>query len=117
MADGGALVQHNAPGLLELGDDRAGRVAGRLDNLDALVNHHLGVGVVVGRNKSRKKGDVDTKGARRHLFALSDLLAQAFGLRPDQGRDDAQTAGIGHGARHFGVAYMLPRGRHVSCRP
>lgn len=44
-----ALVQYDTPGLLELPDDWPGAVAGRLDDVDALVDDGLGVGAVVGR--------------------------------------------------------------------
>lgn len=48
MSDRGALVQDDGVGLLELVDHGARVVSGGLDDLDSLVDDHLGVGAVVG---------------------------------------------------------------------
>lgn len=57
-----ALVQYDTPSLLELPDDWPGAVAGRLDDIDALVDYGLGIGAIIRRVEGRQEGDVDTKG-------------------------------------------------------
>ena len=107
VPDGGALVQHDAAGLLELGDDGARRVAGCLDDLDALVDDDLGIGVVVGGHKRREQRDVDTERLARHGPAPADLLAQPLRLGENERRDDTQAARVGHGTGHLGGSDML----------
>lgn len=48
-----ALVQHDTPGLLQLPDDWSRAVAGRLDDVDALVDDGLGVGTIIRRVEGR----------------------------------------------------------------
>lgn len=107
MPDRCALVEDNAAGLLELGNHRPGRVAGSLDDLDALVNDDLGVGLVIWGDESRQESDVDTEWLAGQLPALPDLLAEALGLWEDEGSNNAQAAGVGHSARHLSVSNML----------
>lgn len=107
VADGGALVQDDAAGLFQLGDDGAGAVAGRLDDVDALVDDGLGVGAVVGGVERGQEGDVDGKGVFGQGAALLDLLAEIGGRGEDEGRDDAQAAGVGDGGGECGVADVL----------
>lgn len=57
-----ALVQYDTPSLLELPDDWPGAVAGRLDNVDALVDDGLGIGAIIRRVEGRQQGYVDTEG-------------------------------------------------------
>lgn len=95
VADGSALVQDDDAGLLELGDDRAGAVAGRLDDLDALLDDGVSVGAVVRRDHGGQQRHVDSEGVLGHGAAPPDLLAQLVWGREDEGRDDAQPAGVG----------------------
>lgn len=113
VADGGALVQDDAAGLFQLGDDGAGAVAGRLDNGDALVDDGLGVGAVVGGVERGQEGDVDGEGVLGQGAALLDLGAQVGGGGEDEGRDDAQAARVGDGGGEFGVADVLDDGDGV----
>lgn len=108
MPDSGALVQDDAAGLLQLGDDGTRRVTSRLNNLDSLINGNLGISLVVWRNKGREQGDVDAERLARQLPALADFLAEAFRIGPNQSRDNTQTTRVGHGARHLGSSDMLP---------
>lgn len=104
VADGGALVQDDNAGLLELGNDGARGVAGRLDNLDALIDDGLGVGAVVGGHHGGQEGNVDTEGVLGQGSAASDLLAQVVGRGEDEGGDDAEAASVGHGGGEVGGA-------------
>lgn len=97
VADGGTLVEDDDAGFLELLDHRAGGVACRLDDLDALVNNGLGVRAVVGRNHGGEKGDVDGEGLLGETAAAADFVAESSGRGEDEGRDDSQTAGVGDG--------------------
>lgn len=54
-------MNDNDAGVLELFDDWAGIVAGRLDNLDALLDRDPGIGRVVWRGDGRQEGDVDSE--------------------------------------------------------
>lgn len=83
MADGGTLVQHDAPGRLQLLDNGARAVPRRLDDGDALVNDGLGVGSVVGRVERWQEGDVHAEWVLGHGPAPLDLLAQV-GRRGEQ---------------------------------
>lgn len=105
-------MQHDAPGLLELGDDGAWAVARGLDDADALVDDGLSVGAVVWRVDGGQEGDVDGEGVLGQGAALLDLLAEVLGRGEDEGGDDAQAAGVGDGGGEFGVADVLD-GRHV----
>jgi len=107
MPNGGALVKDNDAGLLEFGDDRARRVASCLDDLDALIDDDLGICVIVGRDQSRKKSDVDGERSGGHLPALADFLTKTLRLGPDQSGKDAQTASVGHSARQFRISHVL----------
>lgn len=107
MANGGTLVQHDTAGLFELGNDGPGAVPGRLDNVDPFVDDGLGVGAVVGGVERGEEGDVDAKGVLGEGAALLDLLAELRGRGEDEGRDDAQAAGVGDGRGEFGVADVL----------
>lgn len=89
MANGSALVEDNDAGLLQLLDDRAGRVACRLDNLDTLVNDGLGVGTVVRRDHGREESDVDGEGLLGKGAAPADFVAEGCGRREDEGRNNA----------------------------
>lgn len=109
-----ALVQYDTPGLLELPDDWPGAVAGRLDDVDALVDDGLGVGAVVGRVEGRQEGDVDAEGVLGQRPALLDLFAQVGGRGEDEGRDNAEPAGVGDGARQLGVPDVLEQDLGVS---
>lgn len=97
VADGGALVQDDDAGGLELADDGAGRVTGGLDDLDALVDDGLRVGRVVGRQHGGQQRQVDGEGVLGQGAAALDLGAEGLGGGEDEGRDDAQTAGVGDG--------------------
>lgn len=107
MLDGGALVEDDNTSLLELADDGTGRVASSLHDLDALVNDNLGVSLIVRGDKGRKKRDVDGEWPRRQLLALANLLTETLRLRPNQGSNDTQTTGVGHGTGEFSCPYML----------
>lgn len=102
-----ALVQYDTPSLLQLPDDWPGAVAGRLDDLDALVDDGLGVSAVVRRVQGRQEGDVDAEGVLGHRPALLDLLAQVGWRWEDEGCDDAKPAGVGDRACQLGVPDVL----------
>lgn len=86
VADGGALVQDDGVGGLELLDERARIVAGCLDNAHALVDQHLRVGVIVGRHQRGQQRQIHAKRPRRHGPASPDLVPQVFGRRLCQRR-------------------------------
>lgn len=109
MANGGALVQHDAPGLLQLRNDRAGTVPRRLDDLDALVDDSLRVRAVVWRVDGREQCDVHAERVLGHGPALLDLLAQVGGRGEDQCGDDAQAAGVGDRGGELSVADVLEK--------
>lgn len=75
VADGGALVQNDDAGRLQLLDDGARIVSSSLDDLDSLIDNHLGVRTVVRRHEGGKEGQVDTEGVLGHFAASSNLLA------------------------------------------
>lgn len=104
VADGGALVQDGDARGLELADDGAGRVAGRLDDAHALVDDGLRVRRVVGRQHRRQQRQVDGERVLGQRAAALDLGAQGLGRGEDEGRDDAQAAGVGHGRGEVGGA-------------
>lgn len=95
MTNRRTLVQHRDARSLELANHGAGRVSGRLDNLDALVDDGLGVGRVVGREEGREEGQVDAERLVGEGAAALDLGAQGFGRGGDEGGDDAQAAAVG----------------------
>lgn len=104
VADGGALVEDDDAGSLELLDDGAGRVAGRLDDADALVNDGLGVRGVVGGHHGGQQGHVDGKGLLGEGAAAADLVAEGGRVGEDEGRDDAEAARVGDGGGEVGCA-------------
>lgn len=106
VADGGALVQDNDAGLLELRDDGARRVTGRLDNLDALVDDGLRVGGVVGGHHGGQQRHVDGKGLLGEGSASADFVAQRSGRGEDEGCDDAEATGVGDGSGQVGGTNM-----------
>lgn len=110
VADGRALVQHDAPGLFELRDNGARAVACRLDDPDALVDDGLGIGAVVWGVERGQKGDVHAEGVFGQGAALLDLLTEVLGRGEDEGGDDAQATGVGDGGGEFGVADILDDG-------
>ena len=85
VADGGALVQDDDAGLLEHFDDGPGGVAGGFDDLDAFVDHDLGVLGVRGCVHGGEEGDVDAEGERGHAFAFADFEAEVLGGRLGEG--------------------------------
>lgn len=109
-----ALMQYDTPGLLELPDDWPRAVAGRLDDVDALVDDGLGVSTVVGRVEGRQEGDVDSEGVLGQFPALLDLLAQVCWRWEDESRDDAKPAGVGDGTGQLGVSDVLEQEPGVS---
>ena len=85
VPDGGALVQDGAAGGFEHLDDRTGAVAGGLDDLDAFVDHDLGV-FGVGRGvHGGEEGDVDAEGGGRHALAFADFEAEVLWGRLGEG--------------------------------
>lgn len=102
MANGGALVEDGDAGLLQLRNDRPGRVSGSLDNLDAFVDDSLGVSAVVGRNHGGEESDVDTEGVLGQLAAALNLFAEGGGRGKDEGGYDTQTASVGDSRGQFG---------------
>ena len=107
MSDSGALVEDDDASLLELADDWTGRVASGLHDIDALINDNLGVSLIIRGDKGRQKRDVDGEWPRRQLLALANLLTESLRLGKDQGSNDTQATGVGHGTGQFGCAYML----------
>lgn len=107
-------MQYDTPGLLELPDDWPRAVAGRLDDVDALVDDGLGVSTVVRRVEGRQEGDVDSEGVLGQLPALLDLLAQICWRWEDESRDDAKPAGVGDGTGQLGVSDVLEQEPGVS---
>ena len=89
MSDGGALVDDENARRFELLDYGAGGIPGGLDDLDALVDHNLRVGIVIRRDHGREEGDIHPEGVGGHLAASPDLLAEVFrgGLR--EGGEDS----------------------------
>jgi hypothetical protein len=79
VPDGGALVQDGRVDLLQLLNNRAWAVAGRLNDLDAFVDDDLCVRGVVRGDEGGQERQVDAKGVLGHGAASADLLAQVFG--------------------------------------
>ena len=75
----GALVQHDAVVLLDVFDDRARRVAGRLDDADSFFDGDASVGAIVGRVHGGQEGDVDAEGFGGLGLGFADFFAQIFG--------------------------------------
>lgn len=75
VLDGGAFVEDNSVGSLQLLDDRAGTVSRRLDNPNSLVDNYLCVCAVVRWVYGREKSDVDAKRLVGHGLASSDFLS------------------------------------------
>jgi len=63
-----------------------------LDDLDALVDHNLRVGVVIWWDHGREEGDIYSKGVGGHLTASPDLLAEVFGGGLREGSEDSWIA-------------------------
>lgn len=100
-------MQYDTPSLLQLPDDWPGAVAGRLDNVDALVDDGLGVSAIIRRVEGRQKRDIDTEGVLGHCPALLDLLAQVGWGWEDEASDDAKPAGVGDRAGQLGIPDVL----------
>ena len=107
MPDGGALVENDAPGLLQLGNDGAGRVASRLYDLDALVDDDLRVSLVIRRHQRGQQRDVYGEGLAGQFPALAYLLTQSLWLGPNQGRQDAQASRVGNRTCQLCIPDML----------
>ena len=103
MAHRGALVDHLDAGVLELGQEGLGVVAGGLDDLDARIDDGVDVFAVGPRHQGRQDGAVDAERLVGHLAAALDLLAQVLGRRLGQRGEDAERAGVGDGRRQFGA--------------
>jgi hypothetical protein len=79
VPDRGALVQHDAVVLLDVFDDRARRVAGRLNDADSFFDGDASVGAIIGRVHGGQEGDVDAKGFRGLGLGFANFFAQIFG--------------------------------------
>lgn len=89
MTNRSALVNNNAPILLEVLDHRPRIIPRRLKDPHALLNGSTGVARVVWRRNAREERDVHTKGLRRELARLADRLAQGVGGRLGQRSQEA----------------------------
>lgn len=112
MSDRRALVQDNGVHLLQLLDDRAGGVAGRLDNLDSFVDDDLCVGAVVRRVYRGEQRDIYAEGLRGHGLGLADLFAEVLGRGLCEGCEDTEAACVGDGRGQLGVAHPLHASLH-----
>ena len=138
VTDGGALVDHLHPRLLQAGKPLLRVVAGGLDDLHAPVDDGLHVARIVRRGEGWQEGQVHAERLVRHLAALGDLGGEQFGRALGQAGDDPHPSGIGdrrgqfcqsdivHAALHDGVfdaeqvcdagLHGVPRGSVGFCR-
>ena len=107
VPDRRALVQDDGVDGLELLDDGPRAVASRLDDLDALVDHHLCVCAVVRRRHGREECDVHAEGLVGHGLALPDLFPQVFWRGLCEGCEDAESASVTDCRGKLRVAYPL----------
>jgi len=77
--DGGAFVEHDAAGVLELLDYGAGGVSGCFHNANARVDDGGGVGWIVWRIYGGEEGEVDAEGEGGHGLASGDFGPQGVG--------------------------------------
>lgn len=94
VPDGRALVENNDAGVLEHLDHGTRAVAGRLDDLDALLDDNTCVGCIVGWYECRQERNVDGEGVRRQPPAQANLGPQLLRRRKYQSRNDTQRARV-----------------------
>ena len=97
MSNTCTLVKNDHTSLLELRDDRSGRVTRRLHDLDALIDNSLSVCAVVRGDHSGEKSDIHAEGVLSEGSAALDFFAQGGGRGEDESGDDTETAGVGDG--------------------
>jgi len=107
MADRGALVQDRGTGGFELLDDGPWAVAGRLDNVNLLLDDDAGVGGVVRGDHGGEESEVDAEGVLCHGAAAPDLFAQVLGCGLGEGRQDSKSSSVTDGAGKLGISNPL----------